>query len=76
MLENQLVAMCLQVLPSFFKGCAGRMLSCWRGRMQVWRFRLREVGGVGCLGLAVLLVVGCRVFAKDWHEAWLWVAKR
>ena len=76
MLENQLVAMCLQVSPSFFKGCEGRMLPSWRSRMQVWHFRLREVGGVGCLGLAVLLVVGCRVFAKDWHEAWLWVAKR
>lgn len=32
-------------------------------------FWLREVGGVGCLGLVVLLVVRCRVFAKDWHEA-------
>ena len=52
------------------------MLPSWRSRMKVWRFRLREVGGVGCLGLVVLLVVGCRVFAKDWHEAWLWVAKR
>ena len=68
--------MCLQVLPSFFKGCEGRMLPSSRGRMKVWRFRLREVGGVGCLGLVVLLVVGCRVFAKDWHDAWLWVAKR
>ncbi len=69
MLENQLVAVFLLVSPSFFKGCEGRMLPSWRSRMQVWRFRLREVGGVGCLGLAVLLVVGCRVFAKDWHEA-------
>ena len=42
--ESQLVAMCLLVSPSFFKRCAGRMLSCWCGRMQVWQFLVARSG--------------------------------